>query len=130
MSQTQPPNPPIISPDGRYQWDGQAWQPIISPDGRYQWDGQAWQPISPNIAVPRSPTASRDRGANSNIPRVFDSPGVTMYEGQRKMYFGCRCTIAEDRLVLETFRGGVHILMFRDIRSVAPETGLLASGIE
>ena len=59
-----------LSPDGRYYWDGTAWQPVEqqpptdtgnmtltsynpsaprSPDGRYWWDGRAWQPI------PRTP---------------------------------------------------------------------------
>jgi hypothetical protein len=38
------------SPDGRYWWDGQAWQPAISPDGRLRWTGTAWVPIQPVVA--------------------------------------------------------------------------------
>jgi hypothetical protein len=36
------PNAAPISPDGRFWWDGQAWQPLFSPDGMWRWSGQAW----------------------------------------------------------------------------------------
>lgn len=47
------------SPDGRYWWDGQAWQPAISPDGRLRWTGTEWVPIQPAMARPTvlQPTA-------------------------------------------------------------------------
>ncbi|HUZ88128.1 MAG TPA: hypothetical protein VNF26_14375 [Candidatus Baltobacterales bacterium] len=43
----EPPQPPPVSPDGRFWWDGRAWQamPTLSPDGRHWWDGQSWQPV-------------------------------------------------------------------------------------
>ena len=43
----EPPPPPQVSPDGRFWWDGRAWQamPTLSPDGRHWWDGQSWQPV-------------------------------------------------------------------------------------
>ncbi|MFN2568825.1 MAG: DUF4234 domain-containing protein [Candidatus Dormibacteria bacterium] len=57
-----------LSPDGRFRWDGRAWQPVraqqipatapapaeqLSPDGRFRWDGQAWQPVreAPQVAA-------------------------------------------------------------------------------
>ncbi|HSP09060.1 MAG TPA: hypothetical protein VLU92_05645 [Candidatus Dormibacteraeota bacterium] len=40
------PNSPPISPDGRFWWDGQAWQPLYSPDGMWRWSGQAWVPLA------------------------------------------------------------------------------------
>lgn len=36
------PDAAPISPDGRFWWDGQAWQPLFSPDGMWRWNGQAW----------------------------------------------------------------------------------------
>lgn len=36
------PDAAPISPDGRFWWDGQAWQPLFSPDGMWRWSGQAW----------------------------------------------------------------------------------------
>ncbi len=49
-----------ISPDGRFWWDGQAWQPLYTPDGMWRWSGQAWvqlaEPygaeVSPGVAQP------------------------------------------------------------------------------
>jgi hypothetical protein len=72
---TAPSTEPVISPDGRWSWDGQAWQPVAaapthgftapftppattapiaalpaspqySPDGRYYWTGVAWVPVT------------------------------------------------------------------------------------
>jgi hypothetical protein len=49
----------IYSPDGRWWWDGRAWQPVasppvaptegapVSPDGRWWWDGAAWRELPP-----------------------------------------------------------------------------------
>ena len=43
-----------MSGDGRYWWDGNAWQDAeltipphapLSPDGAYWWDGRAWRPV-------------------------------------------------------------------------------------
>ena len=33
---------PQFSPDGRWFWDGTAWQPAVSADGRWRWNGQTW----------------------------------------------------------------------------------------
>ena len=46
-----PPPPPLVSPDGKFYWDG-TWAPIpkqvqpgqLSPDGKYYWDGEWWVP--------------------------------------------------------------------------------------
>ncbi|HVC99729.1 MAG TPA: hypothetical protein VNG93_01115, partial [Candidatus Dormibacteraeota bacterium] len=40
------PDAPPMSPDGRFWWDGQAWQPLYSPDGMWRWSGQAWVPLA------------------------------------------------------------------------------------
>lgn len=47
-----------LSPDGKWRWDGQAWQPVdvatpqsqpaqprISDDGKFYWDGARWVPM-------------------------------------------------------------------------------------
>jgi len=82
-----------LSPDGRYRWDGAAWQPVqqqaerspaaaaeqLSPDGRYRWDGQAWQPVQ----VPAQPQAhqaphpqSFSEAAEVRPPEQFQAPPV------------------------------------------------------
>lgn len=55
----EPPPPPLVSPDGRFYWDGEKWVPMpaasvpqpqpvpqqlrqLSPDGMYYWDGHRW----------------------------------------------------------------------------------------
>jgi hypothetical protein len=52
----EPPQPPQVSPDGHFWWDGRAWQamPTLSPDGRHWWDGQSWQsvPVVEEAAAP------------------------------------------------------------------------------
>lgn len=66
------PNAPPISPDGRFWWDGQAWQPLYSPDGMWRWSGQAWvalaEPFGAEaVAVPQpampEPAAAYGMGA-------------------------------------------------------------------
>ncbi|TMC49303.1 MAG: hypothetical protein E6J20_18070 [Chloroflexi bacterium] len=55
----------VLSPDGRWSWDGAAWQPVpvaapppapatalLSPDGRWSWDGSAWLAVPAVDAVP------------------------------------------------------------------------------
>ncbi len=37
---------PPISDDGRFWWDGAAWQPLYSPDGAHRWDGRRWVPVA------------------------------------------------------------------------------------
>jgi hypothetical protein len=48
--------PFTLSADGRFWWDGAAWQDSTavappsaqrSPDGTYWWDGRAWRPVPP-----------------------------------------------------------------------------------
>jgi hypothetical protein len=29
-----------------YYWDGQRWVTTLSPDGRYRWNGSAWEPVT------------------------------------------------------------------------------------
>ena len=54
-----------VSPDGKWIWDGSAWQPNepspaaqprVSDDGRFYWDGARWAPMpaatSPATAEP------------------------------------------------------------------------------
>jgi hypothetical protein len=37
---------PPLSDDGRFWWDGAAWQPLYSPDGAHRWDGARWVPVA------------------------------------------------------------------------------------
>jgi len=49
---------PILSPDGRWQWDGKEWVSAVgappsvppvktkTPDGRLEWDGKDWVPVA------------------------------------------------------------------------------------
>lgn len=30
-----------------YYWDGATWVSAVSPDGRYRWNGTAWEPLAP-----------------------------------------------------------------------------------
>lgn len=36
------PGGPQFSPDGKWFWDGAAWQPAVSADGRWRWNGYSW----------------------------------------------------------------------------------------
>jgi hypothetical protein len=36
--------PGSLSPDGRWYWDGSAWQSAVSGDGYWRWTGSAWEP--------------------------------------------------------------------------------------
>ena len=58
-------SPRLVSPDGKFYWDGQRWVPMESqppdwsaprwsPDGRYWWDGANWVPV--NVASITAPT--------------------------------------------------------------------------
>jgi hypothetical protein len=42
LGQPGGPARPQLSPDGRWFWDGTAWQPALSPDGRWRWNGYSW----------------------------------------------------------------------------------------
>ena len=36
---------PILSPDGKFVWNGTTWIPVLeSPDGNFVWDGTEWRP--------------------------------------------------------------------------------------
>ena len=52
------PGLPKLSPDGRYWWDGAAWQDAErtapphaprTPDGTMWWDGTRWRPLRPAV---------------------------------------------------------------------------------
>ncbi len=66
-----PPPRPLVSPDGRFYWDG-TWAPIpqeprrpgqLSSDGKYYWDGERWVPealmaeegFATRVRVPNTP---------------------------------------------------------------------------
>lgn len=70
---------PILSPDGRWEWDGKEWIPAANapppdvpplktktPDGRAEWDGKEWVPIdgasspTPGVPPPKMTTKSPD----------------------------------------------------------------------
>jgi hypothetical protein len=54
------PKPPLLSPDGRYFWDGSRWVPTqLSPDGNYYWDGRGWAWTQRQAASQPSPTAQQ-----------------------------------------------------------------------
>jgi hypothetical protein len=60
---SDPPPPPKVSPDGKYQWDGFRWLPIPQPapdvsPGKFAWDGTQWVPRPE--AVPRQPVSARN----------------------------------------------------------------------
>lgn len=42
-----------------YYWDGRRWTSTLSPDGRYRWNGAAWEPVSAYAAPPYNPAAPR-----------------------------------------------------------------------
>ncbi len=54
----EPPQPPQVSPDGRFWWDGRARQamPTLSPDGSHWWNGRAWQAVPVVEAAAAPPT--------------------------------------------------------------------------
>lgn len=55
---------PPISDDGRYWWDGAAWQPLFSPDGRHRWDGRQWVPV----AAPAPPAEPAAASGGADLP--------------------------------------------------------------
>ncbi len=45
----------MISPDGRFYWDGTGWKSLVSADGRSRWNGSTWVPLE---AAPPPPPPS------------------------------------------------------------------------
>jgi hypothetical protein len=43
------------SPDGRFWWDGNAWQPLFTPDGMWRWSGQEWVQLAEPFGVAAVP---------------------------------------------------------------------------
>lgn len=35
-----------------YYWDGARWTPTLSPDGRFRWNGTAWEPVPQSTYAP------------------------------------------------------------------------------
>lgn len=72
---------PPISDDGRWWWDGQAWQSLFSRDGRFKWDGQRWMAVdaAPPAFVPQplpaEPAVERPSWLDTGI-MIPDGPGV------------------------------------------------------
>jgi len=65
---------PQISDDGRYWWDGRAWQrmPELSEDGTQWWNGHEWQPIPTTYGEP----AERRATAIQRSPSIeYEPPG-------------------------------------------------------
>ncbi len=61
VSATTPDAAPI-SPDGRFWWDGQAWQPLYSPDGMWRWSGHAWVQLAEPYGAEASSAAAQPAG--------------------------------------------------------------------
>ncbi len=86
-----------LSPDGRYRWDGQAWQPVhqpqqaqaevaahgeqLSADGRYRWDGQAWQPVQQPLPQAQ-PQAAGVTAAQQATGEQLSPDGRYRWDGQ------------------------------------------------
>lgn len=60
----------IVSPDGRFWWDGARWLPI-SDDGRWRWSGERWLPME---ATPPQPERAADH-AGVELLVCFDTTG-------------------------------------------------------
>jgi uncharacterized RDD family membrane protein YckC len=56
----------MISPDGRFYWDGAGWKSLVSADGRSRWDGSAWVPLEAAAPPPPPPAA---------VPGIVLAPG-------------------------------------------------------
>jgi hypothetical protein len=56
------PDAAQISPDGRFWWDGQAWQPLYSPDGMWRWSGRAWVQLAQPYGAEVNPAAAQPAG--------------------------------------------------------------------
>lgn len=73
-----PPPPPVVSPDGKFYWDGK-WAQVperrrpgqLSPDRNHYWDGERWVP---EALMAEEGFATRDRLPNT--PRFY-------WDGQR-----------------------------------------------
>jgi hypothetical protein len=62
----------MLSPDGRFYWDGVAWWPV-SPDGTQYWDGSRLLPVPAGSARYPSDAAAAD-GGDAGRPR-YTAPG-------------------------------------------------------
>ena len=80
----QPQSQPPFSPDGRWWWDGGAWQPLYSPDGSQRWDGRQWvqvEPVALAVVAPLEPAEPErpswlpaDVKVPSQFARAADGP--------------------------------------------------------
>jgi hypothetical protein len=71
----------LISPDGKYEWNGTAWVPVpdapspvsnlVSPDGKYEWNGTAWVAVNgpPRPLPPPPPAPLPAPGKQSHLVR-------------------------------------------------------------
>ncbi len=54
--------PPQVSPDGKFYWDGERWVATLSDDQRWKWDGTKW------VAVEQaSPTQLAQQPASTSV---------------------------------------------------------------
>jgi hypothetical protein len=75
MASLEPQTPPL-SPDGRYWWDGQAWQPLFTPDGMQRWSGRMWIPLATPYGQPPAtpPVAAEKPEWLDRAPTWLESP--------------------------------------------------------
>jgi hypothetical protein len=73
----------IVSDDGKYIWDGTAWQPrTISPDGNYIWDGAAWQLRTPHEGDDEERAADQRPKGQASAEQAAKTPAATLDKQQ------------------------------------------------
>src|SRR5205823_570465 len=62
-----------------YYWDGQRWASALSPDGRYRWNGSAWEPAAPYPYAIPPPAPSRPSRQPSSWTRPLQYAVIARY---------------------------------------------------